>query len=78
MLGLSEEEAISPEYDCISVALGTAIYAEGEAKYYTFDELEKLFESAIDDRRSFRLSAFHFPVFLLTVSCFQESAGCKW
>jgi len=30
MLGLSDSEAVSPEYDSISVALGAAIYSDGE------------------------------------------------
>ena len=57
MLGLSDAQAISPEYDCISVALGTAHYAEGETKSYSFDELEALFESAIGDSKDFVHSA---------------------
>ena len=53
MLGLAENEAISPEYDSISVALGTAHYAAGENRSYSFDELEALFASAVDDSKNF-------------------------
>lgn len=55
MLALTEGNAISPEYDCISVALGAAIYAE-EAfldgkndKSFTHLSLENAFASAMKE-----------------------------
>lgn len=57
MLGLDESLAISPEYDSISVAFGAALYADGEKKSYSFDELLTLFKSAIDDNKKFVHSA---------------------
>ncbi|MBQ7293929.1 MAG: 2-hydroxyacyl-CoA dehydratase [Clostridia bacterium] len=57
MLGLSDSEAVSPEYDSISVALGAAIYSDGENRSYSFGELLTLFKSAIDDNKKFVHSA---------------------
>lgn len=56
-LGLSEDEAISPPFDCISVALGAAHYAAGESRTYGFAELKALFASAVDDNKNFVHSA---------------------
>ena len=53
MLELSEGQAISPEYDSISVALGAALYAEDvcrggkETRDFSFDELEEAFADAM-------------------------------
>ena len=57
MLGLSDSEAVSPEFDSISVALGAAIYSDGENRSYSFGELLTLFKSAIDDNKKFVHSA---------------------
>ena len=49
-LGLSEDEAIFPEYARLSVAIGAAIYASKQAESYSVEELDAMLEATLHEK----------------------------